>query len=72
MHSLEERLKVAEKKITDLEAVSISVTPEISNIVQKTEVQVVPPALLESLAELSARAESAADSLEEKTAPNSI
>ena len=72
--SLEEKLKVAEKKITDLEAVSISVTPEISNIVQKTEVQVqvVPPALLESLAELSARAESAADSLEEKTAPNSI
>ena len=72
--SLEEKLKVAEKKITDLEAVSISVTPEISNIVQKTEVQVqvVPPALLESLAELSARAESAADSLEGKTAPNSI
>ena len=70
--SLEEKLKVAEKKITDLEAESISVTPEISNIVQKIEVQVVPPALLESLAELSARAESAADSLEEKTAPNSI
>ena len=70
--SLEEKLKVAEKKITDLEAELISFTPEISNIVQEIEVQVVPPALLESLAELSARAESSADSLEEKTAPNSI
>ena len=70
--SLEEKLKVAEKKITDLEAASISVSTEISNKVQKIEVQVVPPALLQSLAELSARAESAADSLEEKTAPTAI
>ncbi|MDS9951363.1 MAG: cell division protein ZapA, partial [Planktomarina sp.] len=70
--SLEEKLKVAEKKITNLEAASISVPPEISNMVQKIEVQVVPPALLQSLAELSARAESAADSLEEKTAPTAI
>jgi len=70
--SLEDKLKVAEKKITDLEAASISVSTEISNKVQKIEVQVVPPALLQSLAELSARAESAADSLEEKTAPTAI
>ena len=70
--SIEEKLKVAEKKITDLEAALISAHPEIGNKVEKIKVPVVPPALLQSLAELSARAESAADSLEEKTAPTDI
>ena len=35
-------------------------------VTKEVEVAVVPPALLESLAELSARAEAAADELEEK------
>lgn len=70
--SLEEKLKVTEKKIIDLEAALISTQPEISNKVEKIEVPVIPPTLLQSLAELSARAESAADSLEEKTAPTDI
>jgi cell division protein ZapA len=70
--SIEEKLKIAEKKITDLEAALISTQPEISNKVEKIEVPVIPPTLLQSLAELSARAESAADSLEAKIAPTDV
>jgi cell division protein ZapA len=70
--SLEEKLKVTEKKIIDLEAALISTQPEISNKVEKIEVPVIPPTLLQSLAELSARAESAADSLEAKIAPTDV
>ena len=66
--ALEEQLKTAEAALEQAQQDIQKVSPEIKTVTTEVEVAVVPPALLESLAELSARAEAAADELEEKIA----
>lgn len=66
--ALEEQLKAAEAALKQAKTEAHDISPEIKAVVTEVEVPVVPPALLESLAELAARAEAAADDLEERIA----
>ncbi len=64
--ALQEQLRATEAALEQAKQDSQEVSQEISAVVKEIEVPVVPTALLESLAELSARAEAAADDLEER------
>ena len=66
--TLENRVKVAEAEVERVKQNLKDIPQEIRTVTKEVEVPIIPSALLESLAELSARAEAAADSLEEKTA----
>ena len=64
--ALQEQLRATEAALEQAKQDYQEVSQEISAVVKEIEVPVVPTALLESLAELSARAEAAADDLEER------
>ena len=66
--ALEEKVKAAEVEMSSLRQNNKNITPEIKTVIKKVKVTAVPEELLESLAELSARAEAAADDLEQKIA----
>ncbi len=66
--SLEEKVKAVEAEIELMRQILKDTPPEIKTLTKEVKVAVIPAELLESLAELSARAESAADNLEEKAA----
>jgi cell division protein ZapA len=66
--ALEEKVKAVEAEIELMRQILEDTPPEIKTLTKEVEVAVIPAELLESLAELSARAESAADNLEEKAA----
>jgi cell division protein ZapA len=66
--ALEEKLKAAEVEMSSLRQSIENKAPEIRTVIEEVKVISVPEELLESLAELSARAEAAADDLEEKIA----
>jgi cell division protein ZapA len=66
--ALEEKVKAVEAEIKLMRQVLKDTPPEIKTLTKEVEVAVIPAELLESLAELSARAEAAADNLEEKAA----
>jgi cell division protein ZapA len=66
--ALEEKLKAAEVEMSSLRQSIENKAPEIRTVIEEVKVTSVPEELLESLAELSARAEAAADDLEEKIA----
>jgi cell division protein ZapA len=66
--ALEKKLKAAEVEMSSLRQSIENKAPEIRTVIEEVKVTSVPEELLESLAELSARAEAAADDLEEKIA----
>ena len=66
--ALEEKVKAAEIEMSSLRQSNKNITPEIKTVLKEVKVTAVPEELLESLAELSARAEAAADDLEQKIA----
>ena len=66
--ALEEKVKAAEVEMSSLRQSNKNITPEIKAVIKEVKVTAVPEELLESLAELSARAEAAADDLEQKIA----
>lgn len=66
--ALEEKVKAVEAEIELMRQILKDTPPEIKTLTKEVEVAVIPAELLESLAELSARAEAAADNLEEKAA----
>jgi cell division protein ZapA len=66
--ALEEKVKAAEIEMSSLRQSNKNIAPEIKTILKEVKVTAVPEKLLESLAELSARAEAAADDLEQKIA----
>ena len=66
--ALQEQLRSTEAALEQVQHDSHKISQEIKTVIKEVEVPVVPPALLESLAELSARAEAAADDLEERIA----
>ena len=66
--ALEEKVKAAEVEMNSLRQINKNITPEIKTVIKEVKVTAVPEELLESLAELSARAEAAADDLEQKIA----
>ena len=66
--ALEEKVKAAEVEMSSLRQSNKNITPEIKTVIKEVKVTSVPEELLESLAELAARAEAAADDLEQKIA----
>ena len=66
--ALQDQLRQAQEALEQAQRSAHEIAPEIKTVLKEVEVPVVPPALLESLAELSARAEAAADDLEERLA----
>lgn len=66
--ALEEKVKAAEVEMSSLRQSNKNIAPEIKTVLKEVKVTAVPKELLESLAELSARAEAAADDLEQKIA----
>ena len=66
--ALQDQLRQAQEALEQAQRSAHEIAPEIKTVIKEVEVSVVPPALLESLAELSARAEAAADDLEERLA----
>ena len=66
--ALQDQLRQAQEALEQAQRNAHEIEPEIKTVIKEVEVPVVPPALLESLAELSARAEAAADDLEERLA----
>ena len=66
--ALEEKVKIAEAKVEALRQSSKNISPETKTIIEKVKVEIVSEKLLESLSELSAWAEAAADNLEQKLA----
>ena len=66
--ALEEKVKAAEVEMSSLRQSNKNITPEIKTVIKEVKVTSVPEELFESLAELSARAEAAADDLEQKIA----
>ena len=66
--ALEEKVKAAEIEMSSLSQSNKNTAPEIKTVLKEVKVTAVPKELLESLAELSARAEAAADDLEQKIA----
>jgi cell division protein ZapA len=70
--ALQEQLKATEAALEQAQHASQEVSHEIKTVVKEVEAPMVPPALLESLEELSARAEAAADDLEERIAQSAV
>ena len=66
--ALEEKVKIAEAKVEALHHNNTEISPKIKTIIEKVEADSVPEELLEVLSDLSARAEAAADNLEQKLA----
>ena len=66
--ALQEQLRATEAALEQAQQASQEVYQEIKTVVKEVEVPMVPVALLETLAELSARAEATADDLEERIA----
>ena len=66
--ALQEQLRATEAALEQAQQASQEVYREIKTVVKEVEVPMVPIGLLETLAELSARAEAAADDLEERIA----
>jgi cell division protein ZapA len=66
--ALQEQLRATEAALEQAQQASQEVYQEIKTVVKEVEVPTVPIALLETLAELSARAEATADDLEERIA----
>ena len=66
--ALQEQLRATEAALEQAQQASQEVYHEIKTVVKEIEVPMVPIALLETLAELSARAEATADDLEERIA----
>ena len=66
--ALQEQLRATEAALEQAQQASQEVYREIKTVVKEVEVPMVPVALLETLAELSARAEATADDLEERIA----
>ena len=66
--ALEEKVKIAEAEVKSLRHNNKNISPQIKNIIEKVKVDTVPEELLETLSKLSARAEAAADNLEQKLA----
>jgi cell division protein ZapA len=66
--ALQEQLRATEAALEQAQQASQEVYREIKTVVKEVEVPMVPIALLETLAELSARAEATADDLEERIA----
>ena len=66
--ALEEKVKIAEGEVKNLRQNNKNISPEIKTIIEKVKVTHIPEKLLESLADLSMRAETAADNLEQKLA----
>ena len=66
--ALEEKVKAAEVEMNGFRQSIKNKAPEIKTVIKEVKVISMPEELLESLAELSARAEAAADDLEEKIA----
>ena len=66
--ALQEQLRATEAALERAQQASQEVYQEIKTVVKEVEVPMVPVALLETLAELSARAEATADDLEERIA----
>ena len=66
--ALQDQLRQAQEALEQAQRSAHEIAPKIKTVIKEVEVPVVPPALLESLAELSARAEAAADDLEERLA----
>ena len=66
--ALQDQLRQAQEALEQAQRNAHEIEPEIKTVIKEVEVPVMPPALLESLAELSARAEAAADDLEERLA----
>ena len=66
--ALEEKVQAAEVEMNGFRQSIKNKAPEIKTVIKEVKVISVPEELLESLAELSARAEAAADDLEEKIA----
>ena len=64
--ALEEKVKMAE--VEGLHQNNKNVSPEIKSIIEKVKVTSIPEELLKSLSDLSVRAETAADNLEQKLA----
>ena len=66
--ALEEKVKIAEGEVKNLRQNNKNISPEIKTIIEKVKVTQIPDKLLESLSDLSMRAEIAADNLEQKLA----
>ena len=66
--ALEEKVKIAEAEVKNLRQNNKNISPEIKTIIEKVKVTDIPEKLLESLTDLSMRAEAAADNLEQKLA----
>ena len=66
--ALEEKVKIAEAEVKNLRQNNQNISPEIKTIIEKVKVTHIPEKLLESLSDLSIRAETAADNLEQKLA----
>ena len=66
--ALEEKVKIAEAEVKSLRHNNKNISPQIKTIIEKVKVTHIPEKLLESLTDLSMRAETAADNLEQKLA----
>ena len=66
--ALEEKVKIAEAEVKNLRQNNKNISPEIKTIIEKVKVKTIPEELLKTLSDLSARAENAADNLEQKIA----
>ena len=66
--ALEEKVKIAEAEVKNLRQNNKNISPEIKTLIEKVKVTYIPEKLLESLSDLSMRAETAADNLEQKLA----
>jgi septation ring formation regulator EzrA len=65
-------VKVAEAEVERVKQTLKDIPREIRTVTKEVEVPTIPSSLLDSLAELSARAEAAADNLEEKVAKPAV
>ncbi len=65
---LEEQLRGAEKQIAALEADLAQAAARAAPAAERVEVPVIPAAVIETMAELAARAEAIADEVEERAA----
>ena len=64
--ALEEKVKIAEVEVKKLRQNNKNISPEIKTIIEKVKVKSIPEELLKTLSDLSVRAETAADNLEQK------
>ena len=66
--ALEEKVKIAEEEVEILRQNKKIISPKIKTIIEKVKVKYIPEELLETLSDLSALAETAADKLEREIA----